>query len=210
MQRLGHGSSPSIVTLFLKRSIEIVRPKIIDCEVENANVRTSHPPGRDPASGTRKSKPGGYVSITRRTFLKAGTASALVALIPKWALGLSGKFRDANSADAGTLANYSKATFESYLNSIFQLQTVNGTVAVTLVNVADMPAPKGGECFTLLFRGGKRSNPQDTYTLVHPSLGTFQLLLVPAGCDQKGARGYLATVNRLSLVDAINNQLTIR
>jgi len=138
--------------------------------------------------------------------LKAGTASALVALIPKWALGLSGKFRDSSSADADALANYSKATFESYLNSIFQLQTVNGTVAVTLIKVADMPAPKGGECFTLLFCGGKRSNPQDTYTLVHPSLGTFQLLLVPAGSDRKGLRGYLATLNRLSLIDVINNQ----
>lgn len=146
--------------------------------------------------------------ITRRIFLKAGTASTLFALIPKCVLGESGKLRDANSADAqaGALANYSKATFETYLNSIFQLHTVKDIVAVTLVKIADMPAPKGGECFTLLFRGGRRANPQDTYTLVHPSLGTFQLLLVPAGSDQKGLRGYLATLNRLSLIDAINIQ----
>jgi len=152
------------------------------------------------------------MSVTRRTFLKAGTASTLFALIPKCVLAESGKLRDANSTSAqdGALANYSKATFESYLNSIFQLHTANDIVAVTLVKVADMPAAKGGECFTLLFRGGKRSNPQDTYTLVHPSLGTFQLLLVPAGSDQKGVRGYLATVNRLSLIDSVNNQLTIR
>src|SRR5947208_7127953 len=105
-------------------------------------------------------------------------------------------------AQADPLANYTKATFRSYLNSIFQLHTVNGIVEVTLLQVTDMQAPKGGECFTLLFRGGARAQRQDTYTLVHPALGTFQLLLVPTGTDQNGAQGYVATINRLSLADA--------
>ncbi len=68
-----------------------------------------------------------------------------------------------------------------------------------------MPAPKGGECFSLLFRGGSRELRQDSYTLAHPSLGTFQLLLVPVGTDEYGAQGYLATINRLSYRDALAN-----
>ena len=65
-------------------------------------------------------------------------------------------------------------------------------------------APKGGECFSLLFRGGSRAFRQDTYTITHPSLGTFALLLVPSGSDQNGAQGYLATLNRLSPADFAN------
>src|SRR5205823_8717027 len=102
------------------------------------------------------------------------------------------------------LGNYSKASFTSYLNSVFQLQTSIVVVAVTLMKIDDMPAPKGGECFTLLFRGGSRSLPQATYMITHPSLGTFALLLVPSGSDQNGAQGYLATVNRLSSADFAN------
>jgi len=102
------------------------------------------------------------------------------------------------------LANYSEATFKSYLNSVFQLHTTRGIVGVTLQQVDSMSASKGGECFTLLFRGGARAQQQDTYTLVHPSLGTFELFLVPTGTDQNGAEGYLATINRLSAADFAN------
>src|SRR5437868_7689546 len=47
------------------------------------------------------------------------------------------KDRDGNPtntppAQADPLANYTKATFRTYLNSIFQLHTVNGIVEVTL------------------------------------------------------------------------------
>jgi hypothetical protein len=67
-----------------------------------------------------------------------------------------------------------------------------------------MPSPKGGECFTLQFRGGSHALPQDTYMITHPSLGTFALLLVPSGSDQNGAQGYIATLNRLSPADFAN------
>jgi hypothetical protein len=100
------------------------------------------------------------------------------------------------------LANYSKETFKSYLRSVFQLSTDSENVEVTLTRIGDMPAPQGGECFTLLFRGGARPHRQDTYTLSHPALGKFQLFLVPVGTDKYGAQGYLATVNRLSQYDA--------
>ena len=136
--------------------------------------------------------------------------AALFAAVPlKHVLGQSFKERDGNPGETPVtqtdpLGNYSKAAFTSYLNSIFQLQTSFGVVAVTLAKVDDMPAPKGGECFTLQFRGGSRALPQDTYMITHPSLGTFALLLVPSGSDQNGAQSYLATLNRLSPADFAN------
>lgn len=145
---------------------------------------------------------------SRRKFLKLGALATLFAAVPfKTLLAQGWKDRDGNPANTPTtqadnLANYTEATFRSYLNSVFQLHTIQGIVAVTLLQVDDMTASKGGECFTLLFRGGARAQRQDTYTLVHPALGTFQLLLVPTGTDQNGAQGYVATINRLSLADA--------
>ncbi len=148
---------------------------------------------------------------SRRKFFKTGVLAALFAAVPlKDALGQSWKDRDGNPANNpevqnDPLANYTKATFISYLNSVFELHTTNGIIGVTLLKVDDMEAPKGGECFTLLFRGGSRELRQDSYTLVHPALGTFQLLLVPVGTDDNGAQGYLATINRLSYREALSN-----
>src|SRR6266436_8617677 len=148
---------------------------------------------------------------SRRKFLKAGVLAALFAAVPlKTALGQSWKDRDGNPDNSpetqnDPLANYTKATFLFYLNSVFELHTAKGIVGVSLLRVDDLPAPKGGECFSLLFRGGSRAEPQDSYMLVHPSLGTFQLLLVPVGTDEYGAQGYLATINRLSYREALAN-----
>jgi len=148
------------------------------------------------------------MSTTRRKFVKAGLIATAFAVLPaKSILGQSWKQNDGNPGNTpevqtNPLGNYSKAAFQSYLNSIFQLHTVNGIVAVTLVSVDDLEAPKGGESFALVFRGGSRAEGQDTYTMVHPSLGTLQLFLVPGGSDENGAQSYVATINRLSLADA--------
>src|SRR2546423_9708095 len=150
------------------------------------------------------------MSDSRRRFLKLGALATLFAAMPlKNVFGQGWKDRDGNPANTPAeqtdpLSNYTKATFRSYLNSIFQLHTVNGIVEVTLLQVTDMQAPKDGECFTLLFRGGSRAQRQDTFTLVHPSLGTFQLLVVPVGTDGNGAQGYLASINRISFADLLN------
>ena len=153
------------------------------------------------------------MSGSRRKFLKAGMLAALFAAVPlKSVLSQSWKDRDGNPNEGNSpgvqnndpLASYSKAAFVSYLNSIFQLHTGFSVVAVTLLKVDDMMAAKGGECFSLLFRGGGGSAlPQNTYTVDHPSLGRFQLFLVPTGPDDNGAQGYLATINRLSYADAL-------
>jgi hypothetical protein len=150
---------------------------------------------------------------SRRKFLKAGVLAALFAAVPlKAVLGQSWKDRDGNPGDGSSpglqnpdpLATYTKAAFVSYLNSVFQLNTGFNVIAVTLLKVDDMPSAKGGECFSLLFRGG--GGPalrQNTYNVDHPSLGRFLLFLVPVGTDEHGVQGYLATINRLSYRDAL-------
>lgn len=148
------------------------------------------------------------MSTSRRKFLKAGMLTAVFAAVPlKNVWGQSWKDKDGNPEQSSAydpLSNYTKATFTQYLNSVFQLRTGFSVVAVTLLKVDDLPAAKGGECFSLLFRGGGGAAlRQNTYSLDHPALGTFQLFLVPVGADSNGAQGYLATINRLSYKDAL-------
>src|SRR5215471_12594799 len=150
------------------------------------------------------------MTTSRRNFVRTGLLATLFAAVPlKSIWAQSWKQNDGNPGNippvqTDPLSNYSEATFKSYLNSVFQLETTGGIVAVTLQQVDSMSASKGGECFTLLFRGGARPQNQDTYRFVHPSLGTFELFLVPTGTDQNGAQGYLATINRLSAADFAN------
>lgn len=152
--------------------------------------------------------------ISRRKFLRAGTFVALAAAVPVGVLGQSRKERDGNPVDQGAqsdpLSFYSKATFTSYLNSIFQVSTVYATVEVALIRVKDLPtggaaAPAGGECFSLLFVGGSKGLEQGTYRMTHPSLGSFMLFLVPSGPDEYGAQTYVATINRIGYSPALMN-----
>jgi hypothetical protein len=144
--------------------------------------------------------------ISRRKFLKAGSFVALAAAIPVSVLGQSWKDKDGNPGDQGAqpdpLSHYNQAAFTSYLNSIFQIYTGTSIVEVELVRVKDLPtggpaAPSGGECFSLVFVGGSKAFEQGTYRIAHPSLGTFQLFLVPSGADAVGAQSYVATINRI-------------
>jgi hypothetical protein len=137
------------------------------------------------------------MSESRRTFVKAGLLTAVFATVPLRSV-LGKGFKDLALFDEDDpLANYTKSTFVSYLNSVFQIQTGSGNVAVTLTSVDDRPAPTGGECFSLLFVGGSESRSQNTYVVSHPALGTFNLFLVPAGSDENGAQKSVATINRL-------------
>lgn len=146
---------------------------------------------------------------SRRKFLRAGILATLFAAVPVKSIFSQGKGKDhvpppQPPGQRDVLADYTKASFEPYLNSIFRLQTGFSSIEVTLTSIDDMPAPKGGECFALVFRGGSTELPQGTYEIDHPALGTFLLLVVPSGADRNGAEGYVATINRLSYADAVN------
>lgn len=156
------------------------------------------------------------MSISRRKFLRAGTLVALAAALPVGVLGQSRKDKNGiqmtptdpqnpiDPIETDPLANYNRAAFSSYLNSIFQLHTGYSVVAVALVEVKDLLPPStavnGRECFSLLFRGGRVALRQNTYRIDHPSLGSFLLFLVPGGPDDNGAQSYVAIINRLDYV----------
>jgi hypothetical protein len=154
------------------------------------------------------------MSISRRKFLRAGTLVALSAALPISVFGQSRKENDGNPTDQqpipyDPLAQYNRSAFASYLNSIFQLYAGYSVVAVTLVEVKDLQpaatAADGRECFSLLFRGGSAALTQNTYRIDHPSLGSFNLFLVPGGPDSVGAQSYVAIINRISYSDALNS-----
>lgn len=152
------------------------------------------------------------MSTNRRKFLKAGTLAALAAAIPLKASGQGlWKGGDGNPFDQNAefapdaLANYNKAVFTSYVNSIFRINTGYSTVDVTLSGVTDLVparAQSGAECFSLYFKGGSAALRQGTYVVEHPALGSFPLFVVPDGNDN-GVQGYVAIINRLSYVDAV-------
>jgi hypothetical protein len=155
------------------------------------------------------------MSITRRKFLRAGTLVALSAAIPLRVAGQQPrKGNDGNPIDRNppelvkdALANYNKAAFTSYLNSIFRLYTGYSTIDVALVEVKDLApgsntAQTGAECFSLLFRGGSVALKQNTYKIEHPSLGAFPLFLTPGTADDNGAQSFVAIINRLPYSEA--------
>ena len=147
------------------------------------------------------------MSISRRIFMKVGTAAAIAAglsLKPS-VIAIAQEATDKLGAPTQNdpLSFYTQATFLQYVNSIFRLRGLTTTVDVTLVQVEDtLPAKTskagGRESFILHFRGGGTELPQDTYSVEHPALGTFRLFLVPTGPDENGAQGYVATINRLA------------
>jgi hypothetical protein len=158
------------------------------------------------------------MSTNRRKFLKVGTLAALAAVIPFKAAGQGmRKGDDGNPIDRtppeltqDALANYNKAAFASYLNTVFRLYARYSTVDVTLVEIKDLLpaggiAKEGAECFSLMFRGGSVVLPQNTYKIDHPSLGRFQVFLVPGGPDDKDVQRFIAIINRVSYSRALES-----
>jgi hypothetical protein len=141
--------------------------------------------------------------ISRRIFIKVGAFAAIAAGISlKSGLLAFAQEPLVKLPASDPLSNYTQATFEQYLNSIFTLRG-RKPVEVTLMKVENtLPAKAsragGRESFTLNFRGGSVALPQDTYILEHAALGTFGLFLVPTGSDENGSQGFVAVINRLA------------
>ena len=78
--------------------------------------------------------------------------------------------------------------------------------SLVLIEVNDLNPPyikgevtNGRECFSAVFQG-PRSLPlrQETYTITHDTMGTFQLLVVPGRQTDLSGRHYEAVINRLN------------
>jgi hypothetical protein len=159
------------------------------------------------------------MSFSRRKFLRAGTVAALAAGVPfkstliAMAQG-SGENREFLISEVAydSLAYYTRATFSQYVSSVFRIRWGGSFADVTLLEVTDLtPVAQratmqaaGIECFSLLFEGGGGpSLGQNTFAIEHPALGSFQLLLVPAGNADNGANRYMAIINRLAYNPAV-------
>lgn len=164
------------------------------------------------------------MSITRRSFLKAGGISAFV-------LGLTlvsqpkayGQETDITVSDetpstfefqtghneipfeakSDRVYQFTPETFKPYVGGSFTLQDDLGTRFVaTLVAVEDtrtesQKKENAGECFTLSFSAPaqKHAERQRIYTIEHGALGEFSLFLVPM--EKDGEFIYSATVNHV-------------
>jgi hypothetical protein len=125
----------------------------------------------------------------------------------------SGTTIQGSQGDAGQsrTASLTRADFEGAVNSSFEVRLSSGDRNfLVLASVADCdsvkavseanfavpaphhrtPAPRT-EAFALNFYGTGPKLPQDTYTVIHQSLGTFDIFIVPSG------NSYVAVFNRL-------------
>ncbi len=148
------------------------------------------------------------MGMSRRDVLKAGTLAAFSAGLPLVGIrAAAGSRLPAPRAAAELpvdlfrgLDGLTMAMFSGCLNTRFRIRPFRRSrVGVTLVAVEDRGSRPGGECFGLIFRGGRPHRPlaQDTYAIEHPVLGAFALFVVPMTSDGSG-NYYEAVINRLA------------
>jgi hypothetical protein len=141
------------------------------------------------------------MATSRRHFLQDAAIVAAATAFPCGALAAIPAAIDNENA----LANLSAATFEPWIQSRFEVSRNSrseGSLLLIAVNEAK-PVKAGAtpgnrtvgpgisplsalttpkvDSFTLQFQRTGAPLPQETYTLKHAWLGTFQLLLVPSG-----------------------------
>jgi hypothetical protein len=160
---------------------------------------------------------------SRRHFLKTGTVAALVTtalpqVLEKIVVAHPAK-RGADLFDIplesqnDPLSRYGRSAFQSYVDSIFEVNLGSTWAPLTLNAVTDTgtaaPKPIKGKRergvttdvvqenrFSLQFRGPVEIwFGQNTYEVRHAALGTFRLFLVPVGF--RDGHYYEAVVNRV-------------
>lgn len=113
-----------------------------------------------------------------------------------------------------------RSAFANQVNTCFRIQAKSGkAIQVTLAEVKIRPEkpPKAGkralsdagnEKFSLVF-SGSRANliQQDTYRLLHESLGRFDLFLVPISTRNPAKIDYQAVINR-PMIDSFKENQT--
>lgn len=145
------------------------------------------------------------MSVSRRKFLRGGALVAISAGIPMKTLvaqtiGQTISFLPTSSnLDAGS--NLNREIFSRYLNTSFSFSHKNvGRVGVKLIEVYDLTpkaTPAGKECFGVVFVGPRgQALKQETYSVKHESLGSFEMLVSPMAPRKEGVY-YEAIFNRL-------------
>jgi Domain of unknown function (DUF6916) len=153
------------------------------------------------------------MSVSRRRFIVAGTlAAAAVGLadVPA-ALAAASRPRGLPDGIPDTVWNdplwlLTMADWKRSVGLTFSLALAGRRVARVrlerVLNLATRQRPRpaaGQECFSLLFRGPRlKPLAQDVYAMETPSLGRFDLLIVPVLAHGKRNVYYEAVVNRVS------------
>ncbi len=94
--------------------------------------------------------------------------------------------------------NFSHQAFLDRLDDTFHLHSEGSEpVDLTLAQVGDLKTTKRQEVFSIVFRApSDRVLPQHIYCLEHPTMGAFDLFLVPIEKNKEGVF-YEAVFNRL-------------
>lgn len=137
------------------------------------------------------------MSLSRRTFMKAGVVTAAFAAFPL--KSVMAQIQDSSSsATIAQLGYYTKSSFAPYVNTEFRVYlNTSDTLGMKLVEINDrLPSiarrdargiTPSSECFSLLLTIPQgKSFEQNTYLIEHESLGTFYLFVVPV--TDKGKR----------------------
>jgi hypothetical protein len=140
--------------------------------------------------------------LTRRKFLTACGATLAVGVASGWA--------SAAGAITGRkhwmVTELTLGLFEKHVGEMFTVSHPQvGDVVLKLVSAVDSRAGlkkrNGGpamETFAAHFEGAVDNPlPQDTFRFAHPTVGTFDLFMVPVVSRDPGVRRYEVIVNRL-------------
>lgn len=144
---------------------------------------------------------GRKMKLTRRKFLESGTSAltisaGLLLMLPQNAKGKdSSKFvsdtphtiEKSPTDSLNTISNLSKSDFVNQIGTRFDISSeTTGLASITLARVEELPECNKvskkhvTEGYSLSFHVKNRQPIiQDSYFVNHPTLGTFQLLLVP-------------------------------
>jgi hypothetical protein len=142
-------------------------------------------------------------SMSRTGLLKLGAVAALVLGAGPAAKAVAGASAPAATEAEGIAAPRVRGprylrlgTYVPLVGSVFKIHREGAsTLSVKLVSATRLQGV--GESFSLIFRGhGNARLEQQIYTLEQPSLGSFQLFLVPVGPATKG-QDFQAIVNRI-------------
>jgi hypothetical protein len=151
------------------------------------------------------------MKISRRKFLLNSGAAAFSAAIILPGQNIFGQTAINEQAYAippestNDALNYLRREhFESVVNTFFQFQTEEGrNLKLQLLAIENLRREEndqqgfGGESFSLLFEGTKKSKiAQGNYQVSHDTLGQFMLFIVPVGL--RGNR-YEAIINRINV-----------
>ena len=148
------------------------------------------------------------MAVNRRKFLKTGSIVAIAASLPiKVAANALEKTNKPTNAVAtppppvSAIPGFSMESFAKHLNSKFIVSDSNAKRTVMkLTEIKNWKKDSNntrGECFSLVFSTMNRNElRQNTYAFQHRTLGSFELLVVPAG-KNGNTYHYEALFNRL-------------